>query len=577
MVTRIPSDGAHDRVTSWCQWGIRWLWLAVVPVALAARGPLSGPLQIVLACYVLVQVLISAGLLRGLAAAEQPALSQFVDGVAGGAIVLAGSGQNLSWIGLLVAAASAGCVAGASGAIRSSGIVMIVTGAWIGWQRGSLPAGLTEAGLHGLVLIPGGALMGAVASRWVMASRSASAGLQGVFENALGPSSELPMEDVENTSDVLRIVRVRAIEILEATGVEGDGLEPLMLRKVGSRWIGVEDGVEAERNVHIESGPNSLLATAVASGGVEATRSPAKDPGLGFIPAVQRWESAACLPLGEGEDCVGVLVLGHSDKRAFSPARRRLLAAVGQEAQLAVRYARLYRNLEAERDRMNEMQEEARKKLARDLHDGPTQTIAAIAMRLNFARRELERDMQTARRELHKVEEMARQTTKEIRHMLFTLRPLILETRGLDEALYQFAHKVHDTHGQQVWVEVGPGVAQRLTGEQQAMLFYIAEEAVTNAQKHAAAENVRVRLLQDGAAVSLEVEDDGVGFNVGAVDAHYEQRGSLGMVTMRERAELLGGEFRVDSDEGSGTYIRVLLPIPSDEAESERVETTERL
>lgn len=574
-MTRIPSDRANDRVTTWCQWGMRWFWLAVVPVALAARAPLSGPLQVVLAGYALLQVLISAGLLRGVAIAERPALSQLVDALAGGAIVLAGGGQTLSWIGLLVAAASAGCAAGAAGAVRTGGVVMILAGIVIGWLRGSLPSGLTGAGLHGLLLIPAGALMGALASRWVTAALAALAGFQGVFENALGPSPKLPMEDVESTSDVLRIVRARATQVLEATGVDSEGLECLMLRKVGSRWIGVEDGAEGESHVHIESGPNGLLATAVASGDVESTRTPEADAGLEFVPDAEGWASAACLPLGAGEDCVGLLVLGHADQRAFSAARRRLLEAVGQEARLAVRYARLYRSLQAERDRMNEIQEEARKKLARDLHDGPTQTIAAIAMRLNFARRELERDMQTARQELHKVEEMARQTTKEIRHMLFTLRPLILESRGLDEALYQFAQKVHDTHGQQVWVEVGPEVARSLTGEQQAMLFYIAEEAVTNAQKHAAAENVWVRLLEDGGAVSLEVEDDGVGFNVGAVDAHYEQRGSLGMVTMRERAELLGAEFRLDSDEGSGTCIRVFLPVGADEVESERVEAPE--
>lgn len=236
-----------------------------------------------------------------------------------------------------------------------------------------------------------------------------------------------------------------------------------------------------------------------------------------------------------------------------------MLEAVGREARLAARYARLYRDLQDERDRMTEMQEEARKKLARDLHDGPTQTIAAIAMRTNFARRELDRDLQGAQEELRKVEEMARQTTKEIRHMLFTLRPLILESRGLAVALHQFAQKVHDTHGQQIWVEADPGDGERLSGEQQGILFYIVEEAVTNAWKHAAAENVWVRLFEEDDRLTLEVEDDGVGFNVGAVDAHYEQRGSLGMVTMRERAELLEADFKIRSEESQGTLIRVAV------------------
>jgi signal transduction histidine kinase len=80
---------------------------------------------------------------------------------------------------------------------------------------------------------------------------------------------------------------------------------------------------------------------------------------------------------------------------------------------------------------MMDIQEEARKKIARDLHDGPTQSIAAIAMRVNFARRLMERDFKAASEELYKIEELARRTTKEIRHMLFTLRPLVLESQGL--------------------------------------------------------------------------------------------------------------------------------------------------
>lgn len=102
-----------------------------------------------------------------------------------------------------------------------------------------------------------------------------------------------------------------------------------------------------------------------------------------------------------------------------------------------------------------------------------------------------------------------------------------------------------------------PGAAARVSPDKQGALFYIAEEAVNNARKHAAAENIWVRLSSDGEALVLKVEDDGVGFNVGAVDATYAQRGSLGMVTMRERAELVDGTFILQSSEGEGTRIEV--------------------
>jgi signal transduction histidine kinase len=106
----------------------------------------------------------------------------------------------------------------------------------------------------------------------------------------------------------------------------------------------------------------------------------------------------------------------------------------------------------------------------------------------------------------------------------------------------------------------------------QGVIFYIAEEAVTNARKHAIADNVWIRLKavkQDLAL--LEIEDDGEGYDVAAVEASYEHRGSLGMVNMRERTELLSGILKVESVKGQGTKVRVLLPLTEDAADRVRL------
>jgi signal transduction histidine kinase len=212
--------------------------------------------------------------------------------------------------------------------------------------------------------------------------------------------------------------------------------------------------------------------------------------------------------------------------------------------------------------------------MARDLHDGPTQAIAAVAMHMKYARRLVERDPEGAMEELEVLEQIARSTTKEIRHMLFTLRPLILESQGLTAALYQLADKVRATHGENVIVASDVDVDSGLSREQQGVIFYVAEEAITNAHKHAEAEHIWVRLRRRGDLFMLEVEDDGVGFNVGAVDAFYEQRGSLGMVNMRERAELVEGTLQIKSAEGEGTRILLTVPVSmQSEAQPERSET----
>ncbi|MCL5612365.1 MAG: histidine kinase, partial [Chloroflexi bacterium] len=148
------------------------------------------------------------------------------------------------------------------------------------------------------------------------------------------------------------------------------------------------------------------------------------DPELGRVIAFRNCTSGYCFPLRSGFNVYGAMVFAHPDPNYFSPDRQDLLDIIGRQAVVAIQNARLYQDLVEEKERMIEVHEEARKKLARDLHDGPTQSVAAMAMRINIARRMMEKDTKMAVEELSKIEELAHRTTKEIRHMLFTLRPL---------------------------------------------------------------------------------------------------------------------------------------------------------
>ena len=152
--------------------------------------------------------------------------------------------------------------------------------------------------------------------------------------------------------------------------------------------------------------------------------------------------------------------------------------------------------------------------------------------------------------------------------MLFTLRPLILESQGLTAALEAMAEKMRETYNQNVIIDADAQVVPELELGKQAIIFYIAEEAVNNARKHAQAAHIWVRIKPvDEGVVLLEIEDDGVGFNVGAVDSTYEKRGSLGLVNIRERAELVNGIPHIDSAEGKGTRIRVVIPLNEEAAD----------
>jgi signal transduction histidine kinase len=277
-------------------------------------------------------------------------------------------------------------------------------------------------------------------------------------------------------------------------------------------------------------GSEGLIGEVIESGESRLTKGIVNDTELRRFVALRSCKVAYCLPLRAGLDTYGVLVFGHPELGYFSQSNREMLDIIAHQSVIAIQNARLYSDLGQEKERMMEIQDEARKKLARDLHDGPTQSIAAIAMRINFARRLMERNLKATADELYKIEELARRTTKEIRHMLFTLRPLVLESQGLVAALEAMSEKMRETYAQaaHVWV--------------------------------------RLKGVDENLAV-LEVEDDGVGFNVGSVSSSYDQRGSLGMLNMRERAELVNGVLRIDSAEGKGTRIQVLIPLSEEGAD----------
>jgi signal transduction histidine kinase len=294
------------------------------------------------------------------------------------------------------------------------------------------------------------------------------------------------------------------------------------------------------------------------------------DPELGKVVALRNCTSGYCFPLRSGFNVYGVLLFAHPEPDYFNADRIKLLDIIGRQSVIAIQNARLYQDLVEEKERMAEVYEEARKKLARDLHDGPTQSVAAMAMRLNITKRMMAKDVKAASDEVTKLEELAHRTTKEIRHMLFTLRPLILESQGLAAAIQAMADKMMETYSQKVVVDIEERAVQPLEMGKQGVIFYIVEEAVNNARKHASAETIAVKLRHvDTGVVLLEIIDNGVGFDVQSVTQNYDKRSSssLGMVNLRERAELVNGYLQIDSKPKKGTKIQVYIPLTEEAAD----------
>jgi signal transduction histidine kinase len=285
------------------------------------------------------------------------------------------------------------------------------------------------------------------------------------------------------------------------------------------------------------------------------------DPELTTYTALHRCVSSVCVPLRAGFENYGVAVFASPDQNVFTPDNIDVLTAVCNQATIALQNAQLFESLQAEKARIVEIEEDARKKLARDLHDGPTQSVAAIAMRVNYARTLLQKSPVRVSEELEKIETLARATTKEIRQMLFTLRPLILETQGLKAALETLVQKMHDTDPTlSVHLQLDEN-AEKLDKDSQGMIFYVVEEAVGNARKHAEATDIWIGAHRDDDTYLIEVRDNGKGFDVGKVQASYDKRGSLGMVNMSERAEVMKAKLSIASATGQGTRVMLRFPL----------------
>jgi signal transduction histidine kinase len=289
--------------------------------------------------------------------------------------------------------------------------------------------------------------------------------------------------------------------------------------------------------------------------------APTQDPELSQIVALHACHSGILLPMVVEEEVRGALLFAHPDSHFLEGDFLELAEGLTKQTASTLRNAELFQALREERDRLVEVEEQARKKLAADLHDGPIQTTAAIAMRVNYARRLLQRQPETTSGELFEIEELARRATKEMRHMLFTLRPLVLETQGLAAALKQLAEKTSDTFNQDIEIDLEAGSADKLDINRQGVLFNLVDEAVGNARKHAKAAHVWVRMQREDDTLFLEVADDGVGFNLAEVEKNYSERSSLGLVNLRERAELAGGSLKILSTPGKGTRVQVRVPL----------------
>ncbi|MBI5310413.1 MAG: sensor histidine kinase [Actinobacteria bacterium] len=208
-----------------------------------------------------------------------------------------------------------------------------------------------------------------------------------------------------------------------------------------------------------------------------------------------------------------------------------------------------------------EAQERERSMIAADVHDGVLQQLGATAIRLELAQARVERsDFEAARAIIEDGAKEIRSCARELRSLLMELRPQVLDDNGLAAALKELGRNVQD-----VEVEVSSSVPDDLGNEYSITIFRIVQEALTNIHKHAQAHHARVDVHLDEGAIQITITDDGVGYEA-AVTGPSAEGSHLGLLGMRERADMLGGTFSIEGRSGSGTRIVAVLPIKDGES-----------
>lgn len=270
--------------------------------------------------------------------------------------------------------------------------------------------------------------------------------------------------------------------------------------------------------------------------------------------------SVVAVPIVSGNRSFGALAVGSlQEAKAFSPTEISTLAGVGCQAGIAIDNARLYENMRYYARQITRAQEDERKRIAREAHDETAQILVALSRRLDALKASAELPSAACEERLESARELATDALHSVRRFSRDLRPPVLDDLGFVPAVRGLARQLEDT-GVDVKLRVS-GTPYRFSPEEELVLFRIAQESLSNIRRHADASAVRIIVSFRRSGVQMVIEDDGKGFAPPDKFVDLVASGKLGLIGMHERARILGGTLRIDSEPGRGTRVLVDAPV----------------
>ena len=387
--------------------------------------------------------------------------------------------------------------------------------------------------------------------------------------NEMAGRLEHQATDLRDTADELRS-ELAGMEEIQSLVTSGAGLGEVLgraARQVGSAlsasgvaiWRSEQDAPEATWG---SQPPNGEVVAQVSETGTILTSA----GGLASVPETEpvAWAfTPACI----GERCLAVIGVAWDPPQTLDGSERDLLGSLAGLVGVAVRNAELLERLQQKEQALQGLlrktltvQEEERRRLARELHDETSQVLSALMMNIDLLESQAPVD-EGARARIAAVKALAEEAARNLDRMLFELRPALLDELGLMPAVRWYVAQMSDLWGFPISFE-GAKVG-RLPDHIELAAFRIVQEAVSNCARHARPTQVGVHVTAADGVLHLEIEDDGVGFDVVEVAARARTGEAVGLEGMRERADIAGGTFRVDSVPGHGTRVLAEIPLPS--------------
>jgi signal transduction histidine kinase len=274
-----------------------------------------------------------------------------------------------------------------------------------------------------------------------------------------------------------------------------------------------------------------------------------------------------CARMLHEEEWIGTLNVFTFEARTFTDDELILLQGIADEAALAIANARLYEALQqGERARANLLrklitaQEDERMRIARELHDETGQSLTGIILGMDIIHMALTEDIQRADARLQDIKSIAEGLLSNLHRLIEDLRPSQLDDLGLLPAVAWYGEQRLKPLGIAFQLD-GNGLTTRLPRSIETALFRIVQEAITNTVRHARASSVSVRLSQQDGQLRLEISDNGQGFDPQILESPRSNGKGLGLLGIRERVTILGGEFELATGPGQGTTIKARVPV----------------